>query len=124
MCALGAVSRRLYVLISGESFVLRRHTVLAAFVMALDMTLPMVLWMRHRGHSWKRGGEMGLAMFALTLVALALFWARGIAAGAVLGIAMILRLPAMLAVMLYRREEYSSPHRAHGHRGRWFVVTR
>jgi hypothetical protein len=23
--------------------------------------------------------------------------------------------------MLYRKEEYSSPHTAHGHRGRWFA---
>lgn len=26
------------------------------------MTVPMVLWMRHRGHSWERGGEMAAAM--------------------------------------------------------------
>jgi hypothetical protein len=24
----------------------------------VHMSLPMVLWMRHRGHSWERGGEM------------------------------------------------------------------
>jgi hypothetical protein len=34
---------------------------------------------------------------------------------------MMLMIPAMLAAMLYRKEEYSSPHTAHGHRGRWFA---
>ena len=36
--------------------------VLAAFAMAFNMTVPMVLWMRYRGHSWERGGEMAAAM--------------------------------------------------------------
>lgn len=110
MCALGGVSRGLYALIAGHGFVLRQHVVLAALVMAVDMTLPMALWMRFRGHSWERGGEMGLAMFAPTLVALAFFWAGALAWDAVLGIAMILMIPAMVGVMLYRKDEYSAPH--------------
>ena len=121
MCVLGAAARGLYVLLSGESFVLRQHITLAALVMAFNMTLPMVLWMRFRGHSWERGGEMGLAMFVPTVIALALFWVGPLGAGAVLGAAMILMVPAMLAVMLYRRDEYSAPHRAHARRRRWFA---
>jgi flagellar biosynthetic protein FliP len=123
MCALGGAARALYVLIAGHSFVLEQHVLLAAFVMAVTMTLPMVLWMRHRGHTWERGGEMSLAMLVPTLVALVVFWAGAIAADTVLGLTMILMLPAMIGAMLYRKEEYSAPYVAHRQRGRWFAQT-
>ncbi len=40
-------------------------------LMGASMAVPMVAWMRHRGHSWSDGGEMTAAMlspmFALVL---------------------------------------------------------
>jgi hypothetical protein len=30
-------------------------------------------------------------------------------------------IPAMLGAMLYRKEEYSTPHSAHRHHRRWFA---
>jgi hypothetical protein len=41
-----------------------------------------------------------------------------------LGLQMMLMIPAMLAAMLYRTEEYSALHSADSHRRRWFVVAR
>jgi hypothetical protein len=43
-------------------------------LLAFNMTLPMVLRMRHRGHSWERGGEMAAAMVVPALALLVLFW--------------------------------------------------
>ena len=39
--------------------------------MAFTMTVPMVAWMRYRGHGWAPAGDMALAMFVPSLVAIA-----------------------------------------------------
>ena len=76
--------------------------------MGFSMTAPMVWWMRRRGHSAAAIREMAGAMIVPTLSAVAL-----LASGAVddldtlLGIQHVAMFPAMLAVMLLRRTEYS-----------------
>ena len=71
----------------------------------------MVLWMRHRGHSWQRSGEMAAAMFLLALVLLGLSWVGVISAHVVLPLEMALMIPAMIGVMAFRFEEYAGhPH--------------
>jgi len=52
--------------------------------MAFTMTVPMVAWMRYRGHGWAPAWEMTAAMF-----------------------------PAMLVAMLLRRSEYTGHAMAH-----------
>ena len=78
--------------------------------MAFNMTVPMVLWMRHRRHSWERSGEMAAVMALPVLPLLLLYWLGVIPAGGVLALQMIVMVPAMLALMLYRSAEYNSPH--------------
>ena len=51
------------------------------------------------------------AMFAVAITALVPFWLGFTAGGPTLGLDMLLMVPAMLAVMLYRVDEYSKPHR-------------
>jgi hypothetical protein len=122
MCVLGAAFGAFHELAFGSGFAAawRDHVVLAAFAMAFNMTVPMVLWMRYRGHRWQRGGEMAVAMNLPVLPLLLLYWLGPIPSQGVLGLQMMLMLPAMLAAMLYRKEEYSGPH--HGHPRRcWFV---
>jgi hypothetical protein len=124
MCALGAAFGQLHVLVFGSGYAAawRDHVVLAAFAMAFDMTVPMVLWMRYRGHSWERGGEMAAAMNLPVLPLLVLYSFGAIPSRGVLGLQMVLMIPAMLGAMLFRKEEYSAPHTAHGHpRRRWFA---
>jgi hypothetical protein len=123
MVVLGAAFRELHVLAFGSGFdaAWRNHVALAAFAMAFNMTVPMVLWMRYRGHSWERGGEMALAMNLPLLPALVLYGFGAIPARGVLGMQMMLMIPAMLGAMLYRKDEYSAPHHAHRQRRRWFV---
>lgn len=122
MCVFGAAFRGLHVLLFGNGVAAawRDHVVLAASAMAFNMTVPMVLWMRYRGHSWERGGEMATVMNAPLPPLLVLYGLGAIQASGVLGLQMMLMLPAMLGAMLYRREEYSAPHHAvwRLHRGR------
>ena len=123
MCVLGAVFGALHDILFGSGYAAawRDHVVLAAFAMGFDMTVPMVLWMRYRGHSWERAGEMGAAMNLPVLPLLVLYGLGAIPAAAVLGLQMMLMIPAMIGAMLYRREEYSAPHTAHEHRRHWLA---
>jgi len=126
MCVLGAAFRELHVVVFGSGFdaAWRDHVELAAFAMGFNMTVPMVLWMRYRGHSWERGGEMAAAMSLPLLPLLLLYWLGAIPGRGVLGGQMMLMIPAMLLLMLYRKDEYSAPHdraAGHLHRRRWFV---
>jgi hypothetical protein len=123
MYVLGAAFGALHELAFGSGFAAawRDHVGLAAFAMAFNMTVPMVLWMRYRGHSWERCGEMAAPMNLPLLPALVLYGLGAIPARGVLGMQMMLMNPAMLAAMLYRKQEYSAPHTAHRRRRRWFA---
>ena len=81
------------------------HVVLVALAMAFDMTVPMVLWMRHRGHNWARGAEMAGAMFVPTSLVICLLEVGATSADSLIGLQHV--------VMLWRRSEYT---RAHGPR--------
>jgi hypothetical protein len=121
MCILGAAFREFHILVFGTGFAAawRDHVALAAFAMGFNMTLPMLLWMRYRGHSWERGGEMALAMNVPVLPLLVLYGLGAIPPAGVLAGQMMLMIPAMLVVMLYRKEEYAAPHHGAVHpRGR------
>jgi hypothetical protein len=126
MCVLGGAFGGLHDLLFGSGFAdaWRDHVLLAAFAMAFNMTVPMVLWMRYCGHSWERGGEMAVAMNLPVVPLLVLNGLGAIPAAAVLGLQMVLMIPAMVGAMLYRKEEYVAPHASHRHPRRWFVVAR
>jgi hypothetical protein len=81
--------------------------------MAITMTVPMVAWMRHRGHGWGASWEMSASMFAPTFLAIALLWTGTLDSGhAAMGIQHVVMFPAMLAVMFLRLDEYTG-HAAH-----------
>ena len=80
-----------------------------ALVMALNMTIGMTVWMRYRGHSWAMCAEMGGAMFVPAVLAIVLFWCAVIHGESIARVEMAAMLPAMIAVMLLRRSEYSQP---------------
>jgi hypothetical protein len=76
--------------------------------MALSMTVPMVAWMRHRGHGWPASWEMSASMFVPTFAAIALLWAGVLDSGhTAMGIQHVIMFPAMLAVMFLRLDEYT-----------------
>jgi hypothetical protein len=78
--------------------------------MAVEMTVPMVAWMRFRGHGWRASNEMAAAMLLPTFAAIAL-----LQTGADSGVLMLAEhvgmLLGMLAAMLLRPAEYT--HGAH-----------
>jgi hypothetical protein len=87
---------------------------LMLFGMAVTMTVPMVAWMRHRGHGWRASAEMSASMFIPAFGVIALLWGGLVEdIGALMAIEHVVMLPSMLVAMLLRREEYSGG--AHGH---------
>ena len=79
--------------------------------MGLSMTVPMVAWMRFRGHAWRPCGEMAAAMLVPTLGVIGLLGAGLMTDfGALMMLEHVVMLPAMLGVMLLRWDEYSAPH--------------
>jgi hypothetical protein len=83
--------------------------------MGITMTMPMVAWMRYRGHGWQASNEMAASMLLPTAGVIALLGAGLVDdVGTLLAIEHVVMLPSMLVAMLLRREEYS--HAAHGHR--------
>ena len=79
--------------------------------MAFVMTVPMVAWMRHRGHGWAPAADMTAAMFLPSFAAVGLLWA-GLETDthALLMIQHVAMGPAMLVAMLLRRHEYIGHH--------------
>jgi hypothetical protein len=81
---------------------------LLLLLMAPTMTAPMVAWMRYRGHGWPASADMAAAMFAPTFGLIALLWSGLVEdIGSLFAIEHVVMLPAMLAVMLLRRDEYT-----------------
>jgi metal-dependent HD superfamily phosphatase/phosphodiesterase len=80
--------------------------------MATVMTVPMVGWMRYRGHGWRPNAEMAASMFLPTFAIIAL-----LAASVVEGFMTLMMLEhivmpmTMLGAMLLRPQEYTA-HRA------------
>ncbi len=77
--------------------------------MGVSMTVPMVVWMRYRGHGWRPCNEMAAAMLLPTFVAIALLGTVD-DFGALMGLEHVAMFLAMLGAMLLRRDEYSHSH--------------
>ncbi|GAA2113228.1 hypothetical protein [Actinomadura alba] len=105
MVVLGAATRGVLAL-AGVEFSATRHPELTSLEMAFDMSVGMVVWMRHRGHGWASTLEMTGAMFAPALALFPLLWLDVIAAESMMTLEHIAMLPLMLLVMLRRRSEY------------------
>ena len=84
-----------------------RHPSATLIVVAISMTVPMVAWMRHRGHGWRSCGEMAAAMVIPAIPFLCLVWFN-ITESPLCGAYCAVSVAAMLALMLYRRSEYSA----------------
>jgi hypothetical protein len=82
--------------------------------MAATMTIPMIAWMRYRGHRWQPALEMAASMIIPTVVAIALLAANVLSFGALMGLEHMAMLLGMLVAMLLRLDEYTS-HAHHAH---------
>ena len=97
----------------GYANLLVRYGLMGAF-----MAAPMVAWMRHRGHSWRDGGEMAAAMLLPMLAPVAPVEmgvaVPGLNEGSLMLISHVTMIGGMVALMLYRFERYA--HGAHDRR--------
>lgn len=71
-----------------------------ALILMFNMTMPMLLWMRVRGHKAAEVSEMGVAMVVVGATTVFLLWLSVIDSAAICGVECGLMLPAMLAAML------------------------
>jgi hypothetical protein len=79
--------------------------------MGVTMTVPMVAWMRYRGHGWRPSNEMAASMMIPTAGVIGLLGAGLVTdIGSLMMIEHVVMLPSMLAAMLLRRDEYSGGH--------------
>lgn len=84
------------------------HPAGAMAYMCAIMTVPMVAWMRRRGHRWGPSLEMGASMVAPTLAVIGLHWAGTVEDMSSLMVVEHLGMFAcMLAAMLARTREYT-----------------
>jgi hypothetical protein len=82
------------------------HATVMALVMATDMSLGMGAWMRYRGHAWGPIAEMCAVMYVPFALFLPAVWGGVMSGAAMLGAGHLLMLPAMLGLMVLRRDEY------------------
>lgn len=84
------------------------HPAGALAYMCAIMTVPMVAWMRRRGHRWAPSLEMGASMVAPTLAAIGLQWAGTVEdMSSLMVIEHLGMFACMLAAMLARTREYT-----------------
>ena len=80
-------------------------------LMGVSMSVPMVAWMRYRGHSWSDGGEMAAAMLVPMLIPVALVElgvaVPGLSEGSLMLISHVAMIGGMVALMLYRFDRYA-----------------
>jgi hypothetical protein len=80
---------------------------LAAVVMAVNMTVPMIWWMHYRGHPARHNVEMAASMVVPTTVVIALDWLGAIPSNSVIMAQHVVMVLAMVGVMLWRYDHYS-----------------
>lgn len=78
--------------------------------MASAMSVTMVAWMRHRGHSWRSCAEMTGAMLAPVPVVLVCYRAGAMTANPICPVSCMLMIPAMAVAMLLRPDVYTRHH--------------
>ena len=83
------------------------HPQASLLVIAAGMTVPMAVWMLRRGMGVRNSTEMAAAMALPVVPFLCLVW-FGVTESALCGAYCILAVVAMVALMRYRRHEYST----------------
>jgi hypothetical protein len=81
--------------------------------MGVTMTVPMVAWMRFRGHGWQPSAEMSGSMLVPTFAVIGLLGVGIVEdTGVLMAVEHVAMLVFMLGAMLLRPAEYA--HGAHG----------
>jgi hypothetical protein len=89
---------------------------LSVLVIAVNLSVPMLVWMRVRGMGWQHTLEMSGSTMAVGLLLIAAYWMGLVARGSLIEIQTSLACPVMLVVMLARFPVYSAAHSGHSAR--------
>lgn len=84
-----------------------RHPMASLLVIAAGMSVPMAAWMLHRGMGRKNSAEMAAVMVIPVIPFLCLVWFN-VTKSALCGPYCVVTIIAMLGLMLYRRNQYST----------------
>ena len=86
---------------------------LVVLVIALNLSVPMLAWMRYMDMAWQPTLEMAGSTMVVGLALIAAYWMDLIARSSLVDVQTSLACPVMLAVMLVRFRLYSGSHPAH-----------
>jgi flagellar biosynthetic protein FliP len=86
------------------------HPGASAVIMTTNMAISMVVWMRYRQHGWAATSEMAAVMYVPLVLLVVPYWVGLLSGGALLGVSHMLMIPAMVAAMFHRRDEYAGDH--------------
>lgn len=94
----------------GYTDLLQTAPALVVLVIALNLSVPMAVWMRYRGMAWQPTLEMAGSTMVVGLALIAAYWMDLIARTSLVEVQTSLACPVMLAAMLFRFRLYSSNH--------------
>jgi hypothetical protein len=86
---------------------------LTVLVIAINLSLPMAVWMRFMGMAWRPTLEMSGSTMVVGLLLIVAYWLDLIAKSSLIQVQTGLACPLMLAVMLFRFQLYSTSHPRH-----------
>lgn len=90
---------------------------LSVLVIALNLSVPMLAWMRYRGMAWQPTLEMAGSTMVVGVALIVAYWMNLLASTSLVDVQTSLACPVMLAVMLARFGLYSGNHSAHSTSG-------
>ena len=97
----------------GSTDLLQTAPELVVLVIALNLSVPMLVWMRYRGMAWQPTLEMAGSTMVVGLALIAAYWMDLIARTSLVEVQTSLACPVMLVVMLLRFRLYSGSHATH-----------
>jgi len=86
---------------------------LSVLVIALNLSVPMLVWMRHRGMAWQPTLEMAGSTVVVGLALVVAYRTGFVARDSLVDVQTSLACPVMVAVMLLRFRLYSAGHAHH-----------
>ncbi|MET4097035.1 hypothetical protein [Arthrobacter sp. UYCu712] len=98
--------------VAGVSDPSGRLPVLTNVSMALNMTVPMVLYMRHQRHTWRAIGEMSAAMLLPAALTMGPYFLGILTAATMMTLSHATMIPLMMVAMILRFREYAHPSQA------------
>ena len=99
----------------GYRDLVERSPELSLLAIGINLAVPMVLWMRFRGHQWRPTLEMASTSIILPILLIGAAWLGIIPESSRLILLKIFACPVMLIPMLFRLDLYILHHESHQH---------